>query len=112
MQAYDLDDLLSQHSTTGNPYLEFLRMPDLSVGLYILPANSQDPQLPHSEDEVYYIISGIGQIHVGGEDRPVRAGSIVYVPKMVEHRFHSITEELRIIVFFAPAEYANRDKKD
>ena len=28
----------------------------------------------------------------------------VYVPPRVEHRFHSITEELRLLVVFAPAE--------
>jgi quercetin dioxygenase-like cupin family protein len=45
---------------------------------------------------------------VGEEDRGVQAGSIVYVAKNVKHRFHSIEEELRLLVFFAPAEYANR----
>lgn len=108
MHAYHLEQLLSAHRTDGKLYLEFLRVPDLSVGLYILPAGGKDPQLPHSEDEVYYIISGSGYIRVDKEDLPVKAGSIIYVPKMVEHRFHSISEELRIIVFFAPAEYANR----
>ncbi len=41
-------------------------------------------------------------------DRAVQAGSILYVAKNVEHRFHSIEEELTILVFFAPAEYFNR----
>ena len=40
------------------------------------------------------------------EDREVQAGSVVYVAKTVEHRFHSIEEELRVLVFFAPAEYS------
>jgi mannose-6-phosphate isomerase-like protein (cupin superfamily) len=43
-------------------------------------------------------------IRVGTEDRPVEPGTIVYVPPRVEHRFHSITEELRLLVVFAPAE--------
>jgi mannose-6-phosphate isomerase-like protein (cupin superfamily) len=51
---------------------------------------------------VYYIISGSGQIMVAGEDRPVRAGSVVFVATGVEHRFHTITEDLTILVFFAP----------
>ncbi len=41
-------------------------------------------------------------------NRAVQAGSILYVAKNVEHRFHSIEEELTMLVFFAPAEYANR----
>jgi quercetin dioxygenase-like cupin family protein len=38
----------------------------------------------------------------------VSEGSVVFVAAEVEHRFHSITEDLVVLVFFAPAEYANR----
>ena len=108
MQAYELPQLISQREVANKLYLEFLKVPDLSMGLYILPAGGVDPQSPHTEDEVYYIVSGRAQIKVADEDRAVRAGSIVYVEKNVDHRFHSIEEELTVIVFFAPAEYSNR----
>ncbi len=108
MQAFDFPQLLSQHAENKKLYLEFLNVPDLSMGLYILPAGGTDPQSPHTEDEVYYVVSGRGKIRVAGEDRDVQTGSIVYVAKNVEHKFHSIEEELRVIVFFAPAEYSNR----
>lgn len=85
-------------------YLEFLRVPALSAGLYVLGAGDADPQRPHQEDEIYYVTSGRGVMRVGNEDRPVEPGSVVYVPPRVEHRFHSITEELRVLVVFAPAE--------
>ncbi|WP_345322298.1 cupin domain-containing protein [Candidatus Villigracilis proximus] len=74
--------------------------------MYILPAGGIDPQSPHTEDEVYYIVSGKAQIQVADENRAVQSGSIVYVAKNVEHRFHAIEEELTVIVFFAPAEYS------
>ena len=108
MQAYELADLISQHADSNKLYLEFLKVPDLSMGLYVLPAGGLDPQLPHTEDEIYYVVSGKAQIKVTDEDRTVQAGSIVYVAKNVEHRFHSIEEELTVIVFFAPAEYSNK----
>lgn len=104
MQAFELTELQQQHAATGQRWLEFLRVPDLSVGLYVLPAGDTDPQQPHTEDEVYYVLSGRGQIRVGEEDRPVQAGSLVYVAAQVEHRFHSIAETLQVLVFFAPAE--------
>ena len=85
-------------------YLEFLRVPAISMGLYELAAGSHDPQEPHSEDEVYYVVSGRGMIRVGDEDRAISPGSIVYVTAHVEHHFHSISEDLSILVFFAPAE--------
>ena len=85
-------------------YQEFLRVPALSAGMYVLGVGATDPQRPHREDEIYYVTSGRGMIRVGTDDRPVEPGSIVYVPPRVDHRFHSITEELRILVVFAPAE--------
>jgi mannose-6-phosphate isomerase-like protein (cupin superfamily) len=108
VQAFELAQLISQRESSSKLYLEFLKVPDLSMGLYVLPAGGADPQSPHTEDEVYYVVGGRAQIKVADEDRPVQAGSIVYVAKNVEHCFHSIEEELTVLVFFAPAEYSNR----
>jgi mannose-6-phosphate isomerase-like protein (cupin superfamily) len=79
-------------------------VPDLSVGLYVLPANGTDPQQPHAEDEVYHVLEGEAQITVGDETRDVRQGTTVYVAARVPHRFHDIRTDLRVLVFFAPAE--------
>ena len=106
MQACELAELITQRATTDKLYLEFLRVPDLSMGLYVLPAGGTDPQSPHTEDEVYYVVRGRAKISVADEDRDVQAGSVVYAAKNVEHRFHSIEEELTVLVFFAPAEYS------
>ncbi len=108
MDHFMVQDLLAQANNDGKLYHEFLRVPDISMGLYHLPAGAVDPQQPHSEDEAYYIVSGAGKITVGEEDSPVQAGSIVYVPAHVPHRFHSISEDLVILVFFAPAEYSKK----
>jgi len=107
MQIFELAQLISQRQSSNKLYLEFLKVPDLSMGLYFLPAGGTDPQSPHTEDEVYYVVSGRAKIKVAEEDQEVQAGSIVYVAKHVEHRFYSIEEELTILVFFAPAEYSN-----
>ena len=108
MQAYELAQLIAQRADSNKLYLEFLKVPDLSMGLYVLPAGGTDPQSPHTEDEVYYVVSGRAQILVADENRNVQAGSIVYVAKHVAHHFHSIEEELTVLVFFAPAEYSNK----
>jgi mannose-6-phosphate isomerase-like protein (cupin superfamily) len=107
MQAYELTQLISQQKDSNKLYLEFLKVPDMSMGLYVLPSGGTDPQSPHTEDEVYYVVSGRAQIRVADEEREVQGGSIIYVAKNVEHRFHSIEEELMVLVFFAPAEYSN-----
>lgn len=109
MKAYELSELLQRQADSGNLYHEFIHVPSMSVGVYHLPAGGTDPQQPHTEDEVYYIVSGRAMIRVGDEDRPVSAGSIIFVAAAVEHRFHSIAEDLVILVYFAPAEYSNRN---
>jgi mannose-6-phosphate isomerase-like protein (cupin superfamily) len=106
MEAFEIRQLIEWQGSAGKPYLEFLRRPSLSMGVYRLPTGGVDPQSPHSEDEVYYVIEGKAQIRVGEEDRSVGAGSIVYVAAHVPHRFHSIEEDLTVLVFFAPAEYS------
>jgi len=104
MQAFEMHEMIADAEKAGKPYLEFLRVPDLSIGLYRLPAGGTDPQQPHAEDEVYYVVSGRGRVRVGGDNRLVMGGSVIYVGRGVEHKFHSIEEDLTLLVFFAPAE--------
>jgi mannose-6-phosphate isomerase-like protein (cupin superfamily) len=111
MQAFELTQLISQREASNKLYLEFLKVPDLSIGLYVLPAGGTDPHSPHTEDEVYYVVSGRAKIQLADEDHAVQAGSIVYVAKNIAHRFHSIEEELTVLVFFAPAEYSNKSSR-
>ena len=102
MNAFNMPQIEEARSRNGELYHEFIRANRLSVGLYILEAGAADPQTPHTEDEIYYIVSGSAIIQVAGEDRPVSAGSVIYVDELVDHRFHTITEELKVIVVFAP----------
>ncbi|MCZ2122257.1 MAG: hypothetical protein LC108_08345 [Anaerolineales bacterium] len=44
MPTYELAQLISHRESSNNAYLEFLKVPDLSMGLYILPANRTGSQ--------------------------------------------------------------------
>ena len=102
MNVFQLSEIKARRDRSGQLFLEFLRGDNLSVGLYELEAGSLDPQQPHTEDEVYYVVDGRGSILVGEESQPVGPGTLVFVGKGVEHRFHSITEDLSVLVVFAP----------
>lgn len=103
MKAYEIPDIDPQpRDSDGHGYVDFLASEKLSVGLSIRPAGSIDRQQPHREDEVYFVISGRGVIRVANEDRPVKAGSLVFVAAGVEHRFHDVEEDMRVLVFWAP----------
>ncbi len=107
-----LPEIAEQRSQSGQPYREFLRVPAMSAGLYILPAGATDHQKPHRQDEMYYVVRGRARFKAGPderedgrkEDREVSAGSLIFVAAEVAHRFYDIKEELAALVFFAPAE--------
>lgn len=101
---FQVPELLKQKSESLKLYLEFLRVPAMSAGIYVLPAGAVDPQHPHHEDELYYVVRGRARMQVGKEDQAVGAGSVIFVEANREHRFYDILEELVVLVFFAPAE--------
>ena len=106
MHAWEYRDILAAQAERGRLYHEFLRVPDLSAGLYVLEAGGTDPQSPHTEDELYYVVSGRATAFVGGERRPIKEGSVIFVAAHVEHRFVDIEERLVLLVVFGPAEYS------
>jgi quercetin dioxygenase-like cupin family protein len=101
---FNISEVEKNREQSGKRYLEFLRIPAMSAGVYVLPAGSADPQSPHKEDEMYYVVSGRARMRAGSEDREVSEGSVIFVAAEVEHRFYDIAEELLVLVFFAPAE--------
>jgi len=103
-QFFHIDDLERQRATADKRYLEFLRVPAMSAGVYVLPKDGTDPQKPHREDEMYYVVKGRARMQVGSDHAEVRAGSVIFVEAELEHRFYDIEEELEVLVFFAPAE--------
>jgi mannose-6-phosphate isomerase-like protein (cupin superfamily) len=105
---FHIDDLERERVTRGKLYFEFLRVPAMSAGVYVLAAGARDPQKPHREDEIYYVVRGRARMQIGSGDAvehaEVRAGSVIFVEAEREHRFYDISEELEVLVFFAPAE--------
>ena len=104
MDHYELSRLFAERPA-DHTYFELIRVPSMSAGLYVLgPGEEDQQQQPHRQNELYYVFSGRATIRVGGQDRFVEPGTVVYVPNGVDHRFHTVTEELQVLVIFAPAE--------
>ncbi|MDH3254338.1 MAG: cupin domain-containing protein [Acidobacteriota bacterium] len=99
--AHTLDVLQRERATSGRAYLEFLRAPSMHAGLYELAAGARDLQEPHDADEIYYVVSGRARFSVGSEEVAAEPGSVLYVAAGVEHRFHTITEDLAMLVVFS-----------
>lgn len=97
---FDLAELVAKSEQRGSPYLEFLRVPQLSAGIYHLDRSAHDTQSAHDEDEVYFVLKGKARMIVDGKSTAIRPGSIVYVPADTGHEFLDIEEDLALLVFF------------
>jgi mannose-6-phosphate isomerase-like protein (cupin superfamily) len=107
---YPLEQLRAGRATSGKRYLEFLRIPTMSAGIYSLAAGSEDLQSPHQQDELYYVVRGHAKLRIddatsgGAREVPVAPGDTLFVAARAAHKFFDITEDLELLVFFAPAE--------
>jgi len=108
MRVFETTELLAEPVTGPTRYRELLHEASMSLGLCVLPAASADPHPPHAEDEVYYVLKGRAQIMVDGKHHPVQPGSLIFVPRNADHAFHSISEDLQLLVFFAQPQGGNR----
>ncbi|WP_441251098.1 cupin domain-containing protein [Kitasatospora sp. McL0602] len=104
MKLFRLDQLDAERAANQGAYLRFLKERQMSAGLYALAPGETDTQSPHAQDEIYQIISGRAELTVGDDTATVGRGCVVYVPAGVPHRFHHVTEELRVLVIFSPPE--------
>lgn len=102
-ELFRLPALEGEQAASEGPYLPFLRRDSLRTGLYRLPAGGTDRQTPHKRDEVYYVVTGKSLFTVAGEEVEVVPGTVLFVAAGVEHRFHHITEDLEVLVFFGGA---------
>jgi mannose-6-phosphate isomerase-like protein (cupin superfamily) len=103
IEVFQMSELLARRARSGKAWLPFLNVPSLRCGVYVLEAGADDPQNPHDDDEVYYVENGRGKIRVNGEDYDVEPGGIIFVKAHAEHKFHSIEQDLKVLVFFSSA---------
>ena len=101
-KVFEIPKLLQKRG--GQPYQEFLRIPAVSAGIYVLPVGAVDRQHPHREDEIYYVIRGKAKMRLGAEECSVQEGRVMFVEAGLEHRFFDIEQELALLVVFTPAE--------
>src|SRR5215470_16415527 len=104
---FNINDVDAQRAGANKRYLEFLRAPAMSAGVYVLAKGATDPQKPHHEDEIYYVVKGKARMKIDDMDGEVGPGSIIFVEAERSHQFYDITEDLEVLVFFAPAEQEN-----
>ena len=107
-------DLLDALDGDGTTHREVLETEDVTVELGRYPSGEAAPKNPHTEDEIYYIVSGSGKLRVGDETHTIDAGDVVHVERGLEHDFFDIDEEIVALIVFTsasdPSSYAIREE--
>lgn len=76
----------------------------MSIVDSLSPVGSGPPRhIHHAEDEIFVILTGEVRIWLAGEERVLRTGESVFIPRGTEHTFKvSGTEPCRHLVILTP----------
>jgi mannose-6-phosphate isomerase-like protein (cupin superfamily) len=87
-----------------NQYREHLRTYGMSVGTYCIPVGGNDDQQQHGEDELYVVVRGRAKLLTDCGAVEVSPGSVIHVAAHDRHQFTDVSEDLSLLVVFAPPE--------
>lgn len=81
-----------------------LAVAGFAMGFVVLdPNGGQVPWHNHEQEEVYFLLTGRGEICVGAERREIVAGQAVHLPSREFHQLTNIGDEpLHVVYVYAP----------
>lgn len=83
-------------------YAEPFTHGSMRLGMYA--PRGHDPQQPHEQDELYFIVAGSGTFVNGEERTSFGPGDALFVAAGSEHRFEDFSDDLATwVVFWGPA---------
>jgi mannose-6-phosphate isomerase-like protein (cupin superfamily) len=95
-QSFDIFDLKGSQGIKVVKKVPILT-DQLMATVLLIPPNMKIPAHVHSEsDEIHYIVSGSGKISIGKQNRAIKEGMLILVPKAKSHYF--ITEKKPMVV--------------
>jgi mannose-6-phosphate isomerase-like protein (cupin superfamily) len=85
----------------GERFASALERGTLTIELYA--PRGDDPQRPHTRDEIYVVVRGRAQFVCDRSRRAVGVGDVLYVPAHVPHRFEDFGDDLLVWGIFFPS---------
>ena len=98
-----MDDIMARlEADPENSRVHYaIRHGSMRVGIYA--PRGEDPQSPHTQDELYIVASGTGVFMRDGERRPFKPGDLIFVPAAADHRFEDFSDDFSAwVVFWGP----------
>ncbi|MBA3593060.1 MAG: cupin domain-containing protein [Polaromonas sp.] len=89
----------------GVPFAQVLAHGSMSVEVFAPGSNQdrRDRQQPHTQDELYFVHSGRGEIIINGQGFDAVAGDAFFVAAGAQHRFENFSNDfVTWVVFYGP----------
>jgi mannose-6-phosphate isomerase-like protein (cupin superfamily) len=99
-ELFELDEIVSRIDMQENYFISFLNTKGIEAGILKLHPRQKDTQVPHSIDEVYFVIEGNGFIEINNSIYKVKKGTIIFVPAESKHRFYGNDQDLVVLYVF------------
>ena len=99
MAFYKWEDLEGELITPrySTAYGPTMRGEKVEVGLVRFPANTEAKPHSHPNEQFMIVLKGRGKWVVGGEEKILGPGEVVYNPPNVEHHLEVLDDELEVI---------------
>jgi quercetin dioxygenase-like cupin family protein len=97
-----------EHPRINHVYMKSLLTPDenplANISLVNIPVGQSVTRHLHAtEVESIYVLSGQGELVLGSDRVPVKAGSVAAIPIGLEHELHNTGDEsIELLAFFTP----------
>jgi mannose-6-phosphate isomerase-like protein (cupin superfamily) len=95
-----LDHMIADLNNTGSNFLNVFSNQGLDIGILRIKVGEKDTQLPHSADEAYFVVKGMGSIEIDGKIKPIKSNDFIFIPAEAHHRFIVDEQDLVVIYFF------------
>jgi mannose-6-phosphate isomerase-like protein (cupin superfamily) len=95
------DALARLPTPAGKRFVTMFEHGSLALELYAPRGN--DPQTPHTRDELYVVVAGSGIFVCAGERRAFAVGDALFAPAGAVHRFEEFSDDLAVwVMFYGP----------
>jgi mannose-6-phosphate isomerase-like protein (cupin superfamily) len=98
---FSLDDARTALDEAAENYFTVLTH---GQGRFLLfKPEGEDTQTPHTQDEVYFVVSGTGTFRRGEDVVTFAPGDMLFVPAHVPHKFETMSDDfLTWVAFWGP----------
>lgn len=96
-----INALLSLPGPAGQRFATVFQHGSLLVEIYAPRGN--DPQKPHTRDEIYFVATGTGDYVCGDSRQRFGPTDLLFAAAGIEHRFENFSEDLTVwVIFYGP----------